>query len=117
MRGGRDLLVVRSLGRAIQCSQPPVLIAANGGETPLDQEIGGAARFERPADVISEVDDLRDAKRSDIRQHRLEGEAVAMHISDRSKSHRPAPSMGRRRSCGNTGKPFALAAFVKAPAS
>ena len=51
------------------------------------------SRFERAADVIPEIDHLRDADGGHIGEHGLEREAVAVDVSDRSKFHRPISVM------------------------
>jgi hypothetical protein len=66
------------------------LVAADGGKAPLDQQVGRAPRFERPANVIPKVHDLRDAKRVNVREHGFERDAVAVNISYGREFHRPA---------------------------
>jgi len=77
-----------------QLDQPSVLITLNGREIPLDQQIGCSSRFERPADVIPQVHDLRDADGGYIREHCFKRDAVAMNISNRSKFHHPTSLIG-----------------------
>ena len=93
-----QLAVIPALGctlvSKIQLDQPSVLIALNGGKVPLDQQIGCSSRFERPADVIPQVHDLRDADGGYIREHCFKRDAVAMNISDCSKFHRPTSLIG-----------------------
>jgi hypothetical protein len=74
--------------RLDQLDQPSVLIALNGGKTALDQQIGGSPCFERAADVIPQVHDLRDAEGGNIRQHCFKRDAVAMNVGYRSEFHR-----------------------------
>jgi hypothetical protein len=70
-----------------ELNENAVLVAANGGELPRDQQIGGAGRLQRSADVIAEVRDLGDPEVGDVSEHGLECRAVAVNIGDRSELH------------------------------
>src|SRR5262245_25010144 len=50
--------------------QHPVLVALNRGETPRHQHVGRSARLQRAADVVAEIDDLRETCGGNIGQHR-----------------------------------------------
>ena len=78
---------------APQFNHDPVLIAADGRKEQPDEKVGGPPCFERPAEVIAEVHDLVNAKRSDVRKHGFERDAVAVDVGDRSQFHRVVPCL------------------------
>ena len=67
--------------------QIAVVVAADADRPALDQEIDGARSVERTAGGVSEIDDLRDALGANVRQHRFEGEIVAVHVGNRREPH------------------------------
>lgn len=86
-------------GRA-QFNHYPVLIAADGSDASLHEQVGCSSRFERPAEVVAEIHDLVDAERRNIRKHGFKRHAVAVDVGDRSQFHRFVPCPGIIRSAG-----------------
>lgn len=53
----------------------------------LHQDLDGPARIERAAQHVAEIDDVGDALRADVGEHRLQREMVSVDVGNRGKTH------------------------------
>ena len=63
------------------------MIAEHVNGVERHQRVHGAPRVERAARHVAEIDDLADALRADVGQHRFQREIVSVHIGNRGKTH------------------------------
>ena len=64
-----------------------VVVAGNGREGPLHEEVDRTHRVKRAAHQVTEIEDGIDATLRDVGLHSLEGQAVAMDIGDDGDLH------------------------------
>ena len=65
------------------------MIAPDRREITGYQDIGGARRVERAAEVVAKIDDVVDSVRRNIGKHGFKGQVVAVDIGDHCNFHIP----------------------------
>jgi hypothetical protein len=76
------------MGQAFQ--EIPIMIPTNrhgSGSIEKDHQIRGSSGLQRAAEAIAEIDDVANAKQSNILEHGLKGRAISMNIGNRGKAH------------------------------
>jgi len=97
------------IGRAIPCAhllrrpvdQPAIMIAEHVDSIERHQRVHRPPRIERSARHVAEIDDLCNALRTDVGEHRFQREVVSMDVGNRGETHFRLPGRLRLLRCKN----------------